>query len=147
MNSTNTFSSADVLRPPALHRNDEPDDVPVPRISIPAGSAADAVVSKAVDIVVELFAKQTVRVSDPDAYHSACFDVMHGTGLDAVQSLAREGLLVEAAVAQEVFHRWRSTGIRPHPVTAWARREAKTCAIECAKFVRPLLMQQQSLAM
>lgn len=147
MKSKNIFSVSDVLVPPALHREEH--DVDVPEITIPPGSAAEAVVEKAAEIVGFQLSKYTIRIDprmEPERFQSACFETDHGVAIDAEQTLARQGKTIEAAIAREVFRRVRRR-LAVYPTTLRAQVEAQVCAIEAGIFCRPLLMQQQALAM
>lgn len=132
----------EVLRP----RPAPAPDIPVPAIQIEPGSAADAVATKAADIVRYLAAKYTRSIDPkrfPEEYQSAMAETGYATGHDAVQTVASSDPVAAAAV-KEVFRR-AMVGRRVYPTTLHGQVELQLCAIDAARHIRGLLFKQQAL--
>jgi hypothetical protein len=144
MNSINahcahsTVLTLEVMQP----RPATPEWLTVPKVFIEPGSAADAVVRNAAAIIRSLATQHTELVHRDD-YQAECAETGLLAPLDAVQTVARQDLLLAGAV-QAVFERALG-GVRVCPTSLRAQVEMQLCAIDAARAIRGLLFEQQLL--
>jgi hypothetical protein len=123
-------------------------DLPVPDIQISPGSAADAVASKAANMIRYLAATYTKSIDPkrcPDEYQCGMAETAWETPQDAIQTVAMSDPVTAAAV-KEVFRR-AMLGLRVYPTTLRAQVEMQLCAIDAGHCIRGLLFKQQCLAL